>query len=304
MNLDELRSVQNRERQTDSLQHLRDSFYEEVADQSDDPWSDPEIQQLTDEIDTAEEVAESVYERRMGKLVKDASLAAAGYATDTEGLTLEEERLFEDLVARIETNKASVLDVLAGETLGETAPSVPAETSADTAAPDDGTPVEPTPESTTRTDDRTANQSDPEPAATPPESREATATAADETGQDSIGAAAAMDPESEPAVSEPPAAPPAEDPADANADSTGTSDPLVDETATRTDPHADVEPGAADLPAESERPDRTTVRITSDIGEILGIDDHEYHLTADDVVTLPAENATPLIERDAAEPLE
>ncbi|MFC7136940.1 hypothetical protein ACFQRB_11600 [Halobaculum litoreum] len=40
------------------------------------------------------------------------------------------------------------------------------------------------------------------------------------------------------------------------------------------------------------------------MGSILGVDGVEYDLAADDVVTLPAENAGPLVERDAAEPVE
>ena len=50
--------------------------------------------------------------------------------------------------------------------------------------------------------------------------------------------------------------------------------------------------------------DRLTVRITQDVGSILGVDDREYTLECDDVVTLPEQNAEPLVDRDAAEPLE
>lgn len=99
MNLDELRSVQSKERKKDSLQNLRPSFYQEVgeyiadlederdrvAEQADDPFSSPEVGRLTDEIETAKDVVEAIYERRMGKLVKQASLAAAGMAADDEG---------------------------------------------------------------------------------------------------------------------------------------------------------------------------------------------------------------------------
>jgi DNA replication factor GINS len=46
------------------------------------------------------------------------------------------------------------------------------------------------------------------------------------------------------------------------------------------------------------------VRITSDVGEIFGVDQRAYDLTAEDVVTLPEANAGPLVERDAAERLD
>jgi DNA replication factor GINS len=59
---------------------------------------------------------------------------------------------------------------------------------------------------------------------------------------------------------------------------------------------------------EADQPDadidRKTVRITDDVGEIFGVDQRSYDLSTDDVVTLPADNADPLVERDAAEPLE
>jgi DNA replication factor GINS len=52
------------------------------------------------------------------------------------------------------------------------------------------------------------------------------------------------------------------------------------------------------------RVERETVRITDDIGAILGVDEREYDLSRDDVVRLPAANAGPLVERDAAERLD
>lgn len=130
MNLQELRSVQTGERATDTLQHLRETFYEDVGEyieglreeradaaaRAEDPFDSPAVRRLTDEIKTAEEVVEAVYERRVGKIVKRASIEAAGMPTDEdEGLTREEAALFEDLVERIEENKGEVLDVLAGE---------------------------------------------------------------------------------------------------------------------------------------------------------------------------------------------
>ena len=126
MNLEDLRAAQVDERGTDSLQPLPASFYEQAADyladlrrrrdriaeRADDPFDSPEVRRLTDELETAEEVVEAIYERRLSKLVKRASLAASGVPTDEEGLTDEERTLFGDLVDRIEANRARVLDVL------------------------------------------------------------------------------------------------------------------------------------------------------------------------------------------------
>jgi DNA replication factor GINS len=49
---------------------------------------------------------------------------------------------------------------------------------------------------------------------------------------------------------------------------------------------------------------RTTVRITADVGEIVGADDRDYDLGSEDVVTLPSPNADVLVEKDAAERLD
>jgi len=123
MNLERLRAVQAEEREADSLRPLADSFYREVAtyldelrsrrsaaaESADDPFGDEDVRRLTDEIETAEEVAEAIYERRVGKLVKRASLAAAGMPADEEGLTAEEAELFADLVDQIEAHRYEVL---------------------------------------------------------------------------------------------------------------------------------------------------------------------------------------------------
>lgn len=239
MNLQELRSVQNGERTTDSLQHLRETFYEDVGEYieglrterdeaaagAEDPFDSPEVRRLTDEIKAAEEVVEAVYERRVGKIVKRASIEAAGMPTDEdEGLTREEADLFDDLVARIESNKDEVLDVLAGE-----------ETTA--------APIETDASSTTDAGDRSSDERTRSP-----------------------------EEPTEPAT-----------------------DPGSGETA---------DAGESTDGGEPSSPERTTVRITRNVGEIFGVDEREYVLEAEDVVALPTPNAEPLVARDAAEKLE
>lgn len=126
MNLDDLRAVQSDERGADRLQALPESFYrdagaylarlrqerERLAEGAEDPFHSKEVRRVTDEIETAEEVIEAIFERRIGKVVKRASLAASGVPTDDAGLTTEEAELFEDLVRVIETNRAAVLESL------------------------------------------------------------------------------------------------------------------------------------------------------------------------------------------------
>jgi len=297
MNLDELRTVRRKERQKDSLQHLRDSFYADVAryidqlkderqrafESADQPFSDPEVQRLTDEIESAEEIVESIYERRVGKTVKLASFAAAEMPAETEGLTEEETDLFEDLVERIQTNRDSVLDTLAGkrrdddeETGATDAPSEP-----DSAAPATDTAGRSKPPAAA--EDATA--SDDEPASDPdPRADEAAAFVREDApvsdaDEDVLANAMGGEPS------------PDGDPAD----------PGDPDGQRETTPDSTVGEGPTGRETDDATTDRTTVRIIDDVGDILAVDEREYHLEREDVLTLPAANAEPLIQNGAAE---
>lgn len=296
MNLDELRTVRDKERQTDRLQHLRDSFYEDVDEyvgelrvehaeriERGERFTDPEMSRLTDEIETAETLVEGIWERRMGKLVKQASLAAAGMAADNEGLTTEEKELFAALVDEIERNRETVL-----ESLG--AP----------AAVGDAEPARPAVER--------------EPTDTADELMDAADEPTDGATAVSDGAADAVDPvepttDGGPAAEESPPIPPEEPPdhpgAETDSPQPGPGDNLEPEAGG--DPESDTSDTAGgDDTAETDEnaPDRTTVLITDDVGEILGIDERAYELAAEDVAKLPTANAEPLIERGVAERLD
>ena len=319
MNLDELRSVQSKERKKDSLQNLRPSFYQEVgeyiadlederervAEQAEDPFSSPEVGRLTDEIETAKDVVEAIYERRMGKLVKQASLAAAGMAADDEGLTAEEAALFDDLVDRISANKSRVLDVLEGVAeppIDATASDARADSSGASGGPEShsGEPAHSRP---------SADDAPPIPPEEPPADIDPVAD------EESAGdASSGVSPADVMGGDGPPIGGADGAGGDATADSEATS---PSQSAGREgaidggEPNADTADSTAaesdaDSSADSEAAavDRTTVRITRDIGSILGVDDREYTLTSDDVVTLPEQNAAPLVEREAAERLE
>lgn len=291
MNLDELQSVQARERQSSDLQHLRSSFYREVGEYinelneerasvveaADDPFSEPDVRRLTDDIETAESTVEAIYERRVGKVVKKASIAAAGMPIDDDGLTAEEEALFSDLVDRIESNRETVLSVLDGE-----APTVSCTIDESSAG------TEPEPESDTAAD------------LEPPTS-------------DGVSAADLMGDGSE-TVDRPPE--PTETASETTSADTSTNDPRYrsgGDTAREVDNTADESAEVTANPAsERDRGDeeripgipRTTVRITADVGEIVGADDRDYDLGSEDVVTLPSPNADVLVEKDAAERLQ
>lgn len=289
MDLDELQGVKDTERGKDSPQHLPDSFYTDVADhiaslkdernarasEADDPFGDPEIQRLTSEIDSTEQVVESIYERRVGKLVKLASFAAADMPADEEGLTSEERELFSDLVARIKENRGHVLDVLAGEAELEIEPAGDGTNESESADPIDSEPSpsapadpSPAPESTVNAADLMGDGSDNEVPSTAgavtDETRATTGTGTSDTD--------------EPADSGDPTTAPPEESADSEPELKGTDD--------------------------SEGVERTTLRITRDVGEIIGVDEREYELATDDIVTLPEANAGALVQREAAERLE
>lgn len=213
MNTEELRRIRDREREKDSLQHLRENFYSDVgqylaklrsnrdraAADSEDPFSDPEVRRLNDELDRAEQIVEALYERRVGKIVKLASFEAADMGSEADGLTAEERELCDAIVSRIRENRERVLATIA----------------------------------------------DP-----------------DEAGSNE------------------------------------------DYARGGTEESVDVEPASENEAPAAPDDDRTTVRITQDLGEIVGTDDRTYHLTADDVVSLPTKNARPLLERGAAEAID
>ncbi|MFC5279576.1 hypothetical protein ACFPM1_12530 [Halorubrum rubrum] len=323
MNLDELRSVQAKERRKDSLQHLRDAFYDDVAayvsdlraardrraDQVDNPFSDDDVRRMSDELETAEEVAEALYERRVGKVVKLASFAAAEMSVETEGMTTEERALFEDLVARIRANKSEVLATLAGD-----AP--PAEP--------DGTP--PTPESEGKATDPPRDPDPREEDSVPPEADPDSDVLAGAMGGDPAGSTdhgSPSDPtdptdptgpiesnapaaDAEPGAASTDGGPTPVEPDPAPPGAPGADGPVDEEPgsiAHEPDPSGAVEPSS---PGETDGSaiDRETVRITRDVGEIFGVDEREYDLASEDVVTLPTANAEPLVERDAAERIE
>ncbi|MEF8868501.1 MAG: hypothetical protein V5A85_08280 [Haloarculaceae archaeon] len=374
MNLDELQSVQSRERQASSLQHLRASFYEEAgeyigelraernaaATDSDNPFDDPEVERLSDDIRTAERTVESIYERRVGKVVKLASIAAADMPYDDEGLTNEEEQLFGTLVDAIENNRECVLSVLDGESpdldctpADETAPAAegsPSDTdradrTGGASGPGDRTgtggtdgvtdpdrpgtaPERPGPEPVGDADADGAVTSDPTPGTadddrpTPPdrppsEGAEQTATGPESEGAaterppsgeglDIGGAMGGADDDGRGAVDDGRPAPADPEPATPGA-STGPGrerEAAGHAGGRETGPH-DGRDGDGGDGAPGDGPvERTTVRVTADVGEVFGVDGRAYDLSAEDVVTLPAPNADGLVSKDAAERLD
>ena len=343
MDLNELQSVQSRERQTDSLQQLRATFYRDAADyiadleserdaaaeRADDPWNAPEVGRLNDDIDTAKDTVEAIYERRVGKIVKIASLAAADMPTNDEGLTEEEQALFDRLVTAIEENREGVFAILDGEdppvdptdvgaadartpaagpsdgSVADSAGATPdaAGSTAEPGGPDDvppGTAGAPdqsageptaTPEGGVDAADLMAGgPSDPPGDAGPGAER---ASEPDDTGQPVRDGGTETETQAETATPSE-TAPPA--PSGRTGEPRHGSSPGPDSAGSDAATGSDSSTGAG-----AESVDRSMVRITDDVGPIYGVEGREYELTENDVVTLPEPNVGPLLEKDAAE---
>lgn len=123
MDLEDLRQTQADERRSEKLQELSDTFYEDAAayiedlredrDACDDPYSD-EARRLDDALSSARQVTEAIYERRVGKVVKMASLAANGHTASEDRMTREEREMFDSIVSEIRANQKRIEDTLEG----------------------------------------------------------------------------------------------------------------------------------------------------------------------------------------------
>jgi DNA replication factor GINS len=122
MNIRNIRAALQSERKQSELQNLDDDFYErvgellnelyeqrsELVEQTDDPFADAEIQEVNDEIETIQDTVESLYQRRSGKIVKKASFTAAGINEGIDGVTTEEEEIFNSLVTELKNGQDKI----------------------------------------------------------------------------------------------------------------------------------------------------------------------------------------------------
>ncbi len=343
MNLDELQTARDRERQTDKLQQLRESFYQDAAEfiqqlrrerdraaeRADDPFDSPEVSQLSDEISTAETTVEAIYEKRIGKLVKAASFDAAGLPSEAEGMTAEEQDLFEELVADIKHNRSRVMTILDGES-----PAGGAQSGSSTASPKQSPPSPQTEAGQPGHDGETGM-----PGAEPPtgvtDSTQATESSADTSAADSSAAAIESDessvsaadvmgsgPDTEQSDAGRPVPPDIDEPVpdDINTGEGSPTESVSETPATdggsvstapqssesppqSSEPRSDEPSTDASSPPADEMSERETVLITDDVETFVGFDDRDYDLAANDVVTLPAPNAAVLVEQDVAREL-
>ena len=116
MNLEDLANKLVMERESDRLQPMDDTFYEQAAlyvkrlDQARQDAEDyKEAGMIDDEIKNARILIEGVFDRRMSKIIQYASIYAAGTRLNVEGLTVAEKSVFDGLVAALEKGRAEIL---------------------------------------------------------------------------------------------------------------------------------------------------------------------------------------------------
>ena len=304
MDLNELQSVRDRERQTDKLQQLRESFYadagafiqqlraerERAVERADDPFDSPEVQQLTDEINTAQQTVEATYEKRVGKVVKAASFAAADLPTEADGMTTEEQALFDQLVGDIRTNREHVLALLDGDSPGNPSGSSPEHSSQE---PEREQPAM----DTTRqeTEDKLSDSAEqPSRQHVPPDRPPA------ETSADEPAPAVETDSEKDAQRRENTGGVTAADAMGGNADGRNVPPVRKDGGTDTLSPDSDSPSLDAPTPNGVER---QRVQVVEDVETFVGFDDRDYDLEADDVVSLPATNADILLDRGVARKL-
>jgi DNA replication factor GINS len=117
MNLDDLRILQSNERSSPQLQEVEKDLYKKIAEYiktleqkiQDTEDGDPDTHKIKDECESAKRVAESIFDKRLGKIIRLASLKASGLGKSPKSLTPEEQVIFDSLVETLEKGRASIL---------------------------------------------------------------------------------------------------------------------------------------------------------------------------------------------------
>ncbi|MDY6965041.1 MAG: hypothetical protein SVM80_03605 [Halobacteriota archaeon] len=117
MNLEELWRILDGERSSAALQELSSDFYEEASgyirelekEREETATDDPKAILLEDELKTARMRIESIFTKRIGKVINLASSKASGLLKDPNGMTALERNLYYDTVKIIEDIKDAIL---------------------------------------------------------------------------------------------------------------------------------------------------------------------------------------------------
>ncbi len=112
MDFEDLRLIQANERRSKGLQMLERSFYEKIGayigvleDKRRDT-GDSNVMMADNELRNAKSVVDDIFKRRIGKVIKMATIKAFGLDIHPEGATSVELELFEQLVDLIKKDKS------------------------------------------------------------------------------------------------------------------------------------------------------------------------------------------------------
>lgn len=116
MNLERLAYILTMERESDRLQQLDGSFYEEAAlyikrleEARGNASHYKEAAMIDDEAKNGRIMVEGIFDRRMSKIIEYASIASAGTAISVEGLTAGEKAIYDALVVALEKGRNEIL---------------------------------------------------------------------------------------------------------------------------------------------------------------------------------------------------
>lgn len=116
MNLEDLANRLALERESDRLQEMDESFYDQAAsyvkqmEHARQEASDyKELAMIDDEIKNARILVEGVFDRRMSKITQYAAICAAGTKINLDGLTRAEKDVFDSLVKALERGREEIL---------------------------------------------------------------------------------------------------------------------------------------------------------------------------------------------------
>lgn len=330
MNLQQLQSALKDERSSDRLQSISETFYsdaetfitelredrEEAAENAPNVFDSREVMNLSQKIQRGEETLKKLYNRRVGKIINQAVLAASGGSFDKDPLTQTERDLYNTIIEAVNNNRSDTLDVLSegSDTASmfsstrdstDTVASLADETES-TDSDDENDISEYMGEGSTDTETSASTDSEPEPesnttsqsggfAADVGFGEEDQSTQSDPTNssdEENVRPAPPEDTGSDPDIKQSP---------DQDNDFTDEFESGTDAESSPNDSgNTSAERADGGTESLSESVSRVTVQVTQDVGEVYGIDDRTYDLSEEDVVSLPEENAKPLLENNAA----
>lgn len=306
--LREIQQKLNSERESSDLQHLEEDFYTQVGQLLDElyeerneyikttnnPFQSKEIQELSDKIQTIENTVDALYQQRSGKIIDKAGFAAADMIDGINGATKEEEELFNNLVEGLNDarkNIATTIDEQRNVTVDMSVTSEQENKNTESTAKNTEHQTQENTTTNNTSKQKTSNVKTGEPAINIDSDNLLSENSTEEENKTD-----------------------SEQVHNSVVDNDNDKDKNIGtsiENRRDTDDNIDVIPDENQNDSEVETTDsntanidRITVEIETSIGKIVGTDNREYMLEENDVVTLPKENASALINKDAAKKID